>query len=174
MERMSYYSRYSRNYNSSDWKSYMGPVAIGLVVVLVIAWGIAEFACTRTFIGTLNSKHASVTYTYDQERMCVDVDEDGDTHVTTKGDDETVAHKKYILTFFSDGEMREVTAGNFRARVPYVRREDLALAALNNSHAEPGFYTHAKTNTEYLVTVSGWLLDGTVEDLTPMDSIKAE
>jgi hypothetical protein len=50
----------------------------------------------------------------------------------------------------------------------------LALAALAANDVEPPHYTHAKLNTEYLVKVSGWLIDGRIEDITPMVSVRVE
>jgi hypothetical protein len=50
----------------------------------------------------------------------------------------------------------------------------LALAALAANDVEPPIYTYGKVNVEYIVKVSGWLLDGTVEDMTPMSSVKVE
>jgi hypothetical protein len=70
--------------------------------------------------------------------------------------------------------MREITTGTSRGRVPYVRADAAALQALAMNDTEPPHYTYAKMNTEYLVKVSGWLLDGSIEDMTPMSSIKAE
>ncbi len=171
---MSRYNNYSSNRYGSNWKSYVGPVLLGLVVVLGITWAIMEFACSRTFVGTLVSREAPITFTYDEERVTVTTDDEGETHISTTGDDETIAYKKYLLTFYANGEMRTVTAGSSRGRSPHVHREDLALAALAANDVEPPHYTYAKMNAEYLVKVSGWLLDGTVEDLTLLDSIKAE
>ena len=145
-------------------------ILVGVVVALVIAWAIAEFCCTRTFVGTLVSKEAPISFSYDEERSYYD--DKGKRH--TSGDDETIAHKKYLLTFYADGEMRTVTAGSSRGRTPRVRREDLALAALAANDVEPVHYTHGKLNVEYIVKVSGWLLDGTVEDMTPMSAVKVE
>lgn len=173
MTRMSRYYNYSTNsYRSgfSNWKSYVGPVLLVLVVVLLVIWMIMEFACSRTFVGTLVSKETPISFSYDEEE--VTYDDKGRRH--TSGDDETIAYKKYLLTFYCDGKMREVTAGSSRGRTPNVRRNDLALAALYQNDVEPPHYTYSKMNTEYLVKVSGWLLDGTVEDLTPLASIKAE
>lgn len=143
-------------------------------VLLVITWVIAEFCCTRTFIGTLVSKETPITFTYDEERLTVETDSEGNTSVETTGDDETIAYKRYLLTFYADGEMREITAGTSRGRVPYVHADAAALQALAANDVEPPTYTYAKMNVEYMVTVSGWLLDGTVEDVTPMSAVRVE
>jgi hypothetical protein len=162
---MPYYSRPRNRF----YDSIPAILAI-LVAVLVASWLVAEFVCTRTFIGTLVSKETPIYFTYDEERLTVDSDGD----VSTTGDDETIAYKKYLLTFYADGEMREITAGTSRGRVPYVRADAAALQALAANDVEPAHYTYTKMNVEYLVTVSGWLLDGSIEEITPMSAIKAE
>lgn len=143
---------------------------LGVGFLLLISWAIAEFCSTRTFVGTLVSKETPITFTYDEERLTID----DKGHVSTTGDDETIAHKRYLLTFYCEGEMRTVTAGGSRGRTPYVRREDLALAALAANDVEPPTYTHSKLNVEYIVKVSGWLLDGTVEEVTPLSAVRLE
>ena len=170
---MPYYGSYSYR-SRPDYKSIAMVVTLCLLGAAFIAWIIAEFACSRTFVGTLVSREAPITFTYDQERLTVETDDKGNTHISTTGDDETIAYKKYLLTFYADGEMRTVIAGTARGRTPRVRREDLALAALAANDVEPPIYTHAKMNTEYIVKVSGWLIDGTVEDITPMSNVKVE
>jgi hypothetical protein len=175
---MSRYYNYSRNSYTSDWKSYIGPILVGIVVVIAIAWGIAECCCTRTFIGKLASKESTISYSHDRERTVVNtsVDEDGDVHtsVDTEGENETICRINYRLTFYSEGELREVSAGMFSGRVGTCNADMAAYHVLMSTHTVPAFYVHSKVDTEYLVTVSGWLLDGKVEDITPMDSIKAE
>lgn len=149
---------------------FLPAILLGVGVLLVISWAVAEFCCTRTFVGTLVSKEAPITFSYDEERTYYD--DKGNRH--TSGDDETIAHKKYLLTFYADGEMRTVTAGGSRGRTPRVRREDLALAALAANDVEPPTYTHSRLNVEYVVKVSGWLLDGTVEEVTPLSAVRLE
>jgi hypothetical protein len=163
--------RYYGSYRSSpDYKGIAMVVALCLLGALFIGWIIAEFCCTRTFVGTLVSREAPITFTYDEERLSIN----SEGELETSGDDETIAYKRYLLTFYADGDMRTVTAGTSRGRTPRVRREDLALAALAANDVEPPIYTYGKVNVEYIVKVSGWLLDGTVEDMTPMSSVKVE
>lgn len=116
------------------------------------------------------SREAPISFTYDEERISIN----SKGELTTSGDDETIAYKRYLLTFYANGEMRTVTAGTSRGRTPRVRRGDLALAALAANDVEPPHYTYGKVETEYLVKVSGWLIDGTVEDMTPVSSVKVE
>ncbi len=149
-------------------------VTICLLGVATIGWIVAEFTCSRTFVGTLVSRETTITFSYDEERTTIKTDGNGMPHTSTTGDDETIAYKKYLLTFYADGEMRTVTAGTSRGYTPHVRREDLALAALAANDVEPPIYTYAKLETQYLVQVSGWLIDGTVRDITPLETIKAE
>ena len=146
------------------------PVLLVVGVLLVIAWAIAEFGCSRSFVGTLVSKETPISFSHDEERLTVD----SEGHVSTEGDDETIAYKQYVLTFYADGEMRTVTAGTSRGRVPYVYRDDLALAALAAHDVEPAYYTHGKTNVQYVVKVSGWLMDGTIQEMTPLSAMKVE
>jgi hypothetical protein len=73
MTRMSRYYNYSSNSYGSNWKTYVGPVRLGLVVVLFIVWAIMEFACSRTFVGTLVSREAPITFTYDEEQGCLGI-----------------------------------------------------------------------------------------------------
>jgi hypothetical protein len=162
---MSYYYRpHNRFYDA------IPAILVGLALVLAASWLVAEFVCTRTFIGTLVSKETPISFTHDSERTYYD--DKGNRH--TSGDDETIAYKKYLLTFYAEGEMREITAGTSRGCVPYVRADAAALQALAANDVEPAHYTHTKMNTEYLVKVSGWLLDGSIEEITPMSAIKAE
>jgi hypothetical protein len=164
---MPYYGSYRPR---PDYKGIAMAVTLCLLGAAFIAWIIAEFCCTRTFVGTLVSREAPITFTYDEERLSVD----SDGKLETSGDDETIAYKRYLLTFYANGEMRTVTAGTSRGYTPHVKREDLALAALAANDVEPPLYTYGKVNVEYIVKVSGWLLDGTVEDMTPMSSVKVE
>lgn len=159
---------------SYDWKSLFLISLIGTVVVALVAWLIAEFACTRSFVGALVSKTTTVWYSYDEERTTVHTDDDGHTTVSRDGDDETVAHERYVLTFYVDGRMREVSAGTRSAKVPYVRADALALRRLRETTSEPPVYTHASVKRQYLVKVSGWLIDGTVKELVDLATIKAE
>lgn len=157
-----------------DWKSIILFTSAVLVGVALIAWSIAEFVCTRSFVGTLVGKNTSVWYSYDEERTVVRTDSKGNVTIETEGDDETVAHQSYVLTFYVEGRMREVSAGTRRARVPYVRAAAVALKRLQDTTSEPPIYTHAQTTRQYVVKVSGWLLDGTVKELEDLATIKAE
>lgn len=167
------YSYYT-NRRSTDWKSVLGLSAVVLLVVMVIGWLIAEFVCTRNFIGVLVSKDTPIRYSYDEERTVVNTDKDGKVTVTTKGDDETIAHQRWVMGFYVDGSIREVSAGSYSARVPYARAPEMALRRLREGAVEPPLYTHAQFNRTYLVKVRGWLLDGTVVETTDMATIKAE
>jgi len=166
-----YYSNYN---NSSRFKELVPGILLVIVLVLGIGWMIAEFACTRTFVGTVVSKDSTITFSHDERETHIRTDKEGNVKVTHSGTDETIAYKKYIVTFYCEGKMREITTGTSRGRVPYVRADAAALQALAMNDTEPPHYTYAKMNTEYLVKVSGWLLDGSIEDMTPMSSIKAE
>lgn len=166
---MSYYSRPRIRFYDA-----IPAILVGLALVLAASWLVAEFVCTRTFIGTLVSKDCPVSFTYDSERVVMETDGEGHVSTSIEGDDETIAYKKYLLTFYAEGEMREITAGTSRGRVPYVRADAAALQALAANDVEPAHYTYTKMNVEYLVTVSGWLLDGSIEEITPMSAIKAE
>lgn len=166
---MSYYYRPRNRFYGA-----IPAILVGIAVTLAVAWGIAEIVCTRTFIGTLVSKEAPITFTHDERRLVTHTDGEGHVSISHKGNDETIAHKRYLLAFYADGEMRQITAGTARGCVPYVRAEAAALQALAANDVEPAHYTHTKTNVEYLVTVSGWLLDGSIEEITPMSAIKAE
>lgn len=157
-----------------DWKAFF--IAAGLIVagVLLVAWLIAEFVCTRSFVGSLVGKNTVVWFSHDEERTVVNTDSEGHTSVSREGDDETVAHERYVLTFYVDGKMREVPAGSCSARVPYVRADDLAMKRLRETTSEPPVYTYAVVRRQYLVKVRGWMVDGTVKELVDLATIKAE
>jgi hypothetical protein len=176
---MSYYSSYRASQTPFEkFKEVLPFVAIGTFVVLAVAWVIAEFACTRSFVGTLSSKEAAVCYSYDHERTEIKVhtDKDGNTHVSThhRGSDETVAHINYKLAFYSEGELRNISAGKFSGRVGRVNADEAAYQTLMSNHTEPGLYTHTRKDVTYLVTVSGWLLDGTLVDAVDVNTLPAE
>lgn len=160
---------------SRDWGSLAMIAGVVLVVGLLAAWLIAEFVCTRSFVGTLVGKHDEVSYQHDERETTVSTDSDGDVSVSTSGDNETIAIRTYILTFFvEDRKMRPVKVGTQRARVPYVRADAMALQKLNAEAVEPAFYTHGQLRRQYLVKVSGWLIDGTVTEMIDIATMNTE
>jgi len=165
---------YGTSYSSDTWKGYLGIGALVLLVGAVITWLIMEFVCTRSFVGALVGKHEVISYSHDERETTVSTDADGNTHVSTDGEDRTDAHRRYVLTFFVDHKMREVTAGTESARVPYVRADHLALQRLNANRREPTWYTHGQLQHQYLVQVRGWLFDGTVLEMTDIATIPTE
>jgi hypothetical protein len=162
------YGYYSRNDflvdGIPDWLTIGAGVTL---IVMIIGFIAAECLCTRTFDGTLVSKDTAISMSYDEERTYYDAK--GNRH--TSGSDETIATKTYTLTFYSNGQMRTVKAGESRGRVPYVHSDAAALAALALNDVPPPFYIHPKMKVAYAVKVSGWLIDGKVVD---MDVLTAE
>lgn len=158
-----------------DWGSIAMITGVVLAVALLTAWLIAEFVCTRSFVGTLVGKHDEVYYQHDERETSVSTDDDGHVSVSTSGDDETIAVRTYILTFFvEDRKMRPVKVGTQRARVPYVRADAMALQKLNAEAVEPAFYTHGQLRRQYLVKVRGWLMDGTVAEMIDLATMNTE
>lgn len=155
-------------------KEWLG-IGCGVIGALcLITWVILEFACTRSFVGALVGKHDEVSYTHDERRTHTETDKDGHTRTWHTGSDRTTAYRRYVLTFFVEHRMREVTAGTTSAQVPYVRADHLALQALNTNSVEPAYYTHGKFQRQYLVVMRGWLFDGEIVEMTDMEVIKAE
>lgn len=152
----------------------LGVTAIAAIVVTVIAWVIAEFACSKSFVGVLVSKNIELYYTHERRETDVSVDADGSVSIDTSGEDKTTATKRYSLMFYVEGKIREITVASLSASVPYIKREDLALAALNERHTAPVEYTSATVRTEYLVKTAGWMFYGKLREITPMSSIKTE
>jgi len=164
---MSYYPRCV--YRQSPFekvKEALPVVAIGLVVVLAIAWVIAEFACTRSFVGRLSSKHTEVDYKDNRKHP----DGEGGFH----GENSTVAYIDYKLLFYVEGSLRPVSAGKFSAKINRRHAEEEAYDRLMSEHVEPALYTHTQKELTYLVTVKGWLLDGTLVDAVNVDTLPAE
>jgi hypothetical protein len=159
---------------NEDLKAWLGIGSIIVVCLALLGWLIAEFACTRSFVGTLVSRDATVSYDHDERRMVIKEDKDGDRHVSYRGSDRTTARRVYRLTFYAEGQMREIKAGSYSASVPYVRSDMLALQKLNEACVEPTFYTHGKLQQQYVVKVRGWLLDGSIVEMTDLATIKAE
>jgi len=162
---MSYYSGYRPESRWSNLKDALPLVLLVLVVVLTVAWLIAEFVCTRSFIGTLSFKETEVSYSHERRRL----GEDG-----WEGEDETTARIDYKLTFYSEGKLRPVSVDYFSESVKRVNADSEALQKLMASHVEPALYTHTQTELTYLVTVSGWLLDGKLIDAVNINTIRAE
>ena len=162
---MSYYSRYRPESRWLSIKDALPFVAIILVGVLLVAWMIAEFACTRSFVGTLSFKETEVSYSHERRRL----GEDG-----WEGEDKTTARIDYKLTFYSEGKLRPITVDYFSESVKRVNADSEALQKLMASHVEPALYTHTQTELTYLVTVSGWLLDGKLIDAVNINTIRAE
>lgn len=149
--------------------------ALGIIApLLLVAWLVAELVCERSFVGTLASKHDEVNYYHDERETDIETDAEGRVSVTTSGTDETVATRRYLLTFSVDGRTRMITAGAQSARVPYVRADHMALQRLNASAVEPALYTHCTLQRQYLVKVRGWLLDGRLVEITDLATIAAE
>jgi hypothetical protein len=168
-----YGCRYS---NGTEWPKVLMIVGGVLLVVLLIVWLIVEYNSTRTFMGRLSSKFPEVHYTHDEETTVIRTDAEGNTSISTSGSDETVAHIRYMLNFYdmNTGKLRSVSAGNFSARVPYVRADAMAYQRLMANHSEPAHYTYTKVNEEYLIDVRGWLLDGAVKDITLLKLVPKE
>lgn len=159
---------------NEDLKARLRIGAIIAVAITLLGWMIAEFACTRSFVGTLVSRDATISYDHDERRMVIKEDKDGDRHVSYQGSDRTTAHRVYRLTFYAEGQMREIKAGSYSDSVPYVRADTLALQKLDEESVEPAFYTHGKLQQQYVVKVRGWLLDGSIVEMTDLATIKAE
>ena len=162
---MSYYSSYRPESRWSNLKDALPLVLLVLVGILTVAWMIAEFACTRTFVGTLSFKGTEVSYSHERRRL----GEDG-----WEGEDKTTARIDYKLTFYSEGKLRPVSVDYFSESVKRVNADSEALQKLMASHVEPGLYTHTRPNVTYIVTVSGWLLDGRLIDAVNIDTVPAE
>lgn len=62
----------------------------------------------------------------------------------------------------------------FSEYVKRVNADSEALQKLMASHIEPALYTHARPEVTYLVTVSGWLLDGSLVDAVDVNTLPAE
>ena len=162
---MSYYSRYRPESRWQSIKDALPLVLIVLVGVLLVAWMIAEFACTRSFVGTLSFKETEVSYSHERRRL----GEDG-----WEGEDKTTARIDYKLTFYSEGKLRPVSVDYFTKSVKRVNADSEALQKLMENHVEPGLYTHTQTELTYIVTVRGWLLDGMLVDAVNIDTVPAE
>jgi hypothetical protein len=139
-------------YEQHDRLKIIGGV---LLIAALIAWVVAEFAVTKSFVGALVSKGISVSYSRDYE------------------DDETTATKRYELTFYVDGNMKTVLVEKQRAtRIGWS--EAAALQKLEANNSEPAEFTHAKVQRQYVVKTRGWIIDDTVIEITDLATIKAE
>lgn len=154
-------------------KTVLLGAAIALCVIGII-WGCVVSFTPRSFVGVLVGKHDEVSYSHDERREHTEKDKDGHTRTWHTGSDRTRATRRYVLTFFVEHEMKEVTAGTTSAQVPFVRADHLALQLLNANGVEPGFYTHGKLQRSYLVTTRGWLFGWEVLEMTDIETIKAE
>lgn len=151
-----------------DYKSIaMGTIAV-IFILAVITWGIVECCSSREFYGVLSSKEDNTSYTYDSEHMVTSTDEDGNISISMEGDDATTAHREWVLNFYSDGNIRRIVVQRSSYTIYRLgnNAEAEAMNMLNQNYFEPALYTHLKIDTGYIVKVSGWLVDGTLEDAT--------
>lgn len=158
---------------------WCGLFVLVLLGVGIIAGIVMEISGRRTFVGALIQKRTDVTFSHDERETIVTVDGDGEVCVITDGTDETIATRRYVLTFATDDgeggvQQREIVAGSQSARVPLVRADQLALQRLNETAVEPGEYTHARIQRSYLVSVRGWLFDGRLLEITDLATINTE
>ena len=143
---------------------------ISFILILFIAYMVFEAFSSHTFIGKLVLKETTVTFTYDEEVKRWD-----GKMWKTSGRDETTATKKYTMTFSYDGgQTKTLVVESVSASVPYVRRDDLALAALKNVDSVPYEYQTGKMYVEYLVEVQGYFTTGYLLNITPISSFRAE
>jgi hypothetical protein len=143
---------------------------ISFILILFIAYMVFEAFSSHTFIGKLVIKEAPISYSYDEEVKRWD-----GRIWKTSGRDETTATKKYTMTFSYDGgQTKTLVVESVSASVPYVRRDDLALAALKNKDTVPYEYQTGKMYVEYLVEVQGYFTTGYLLNITPISSFRAE
>jgi hypothetical protein len=144
-------------------------LASAIAALLVI--GIVASCRERTLFGTLSRKNATISYSYDTEKTTVRVDNDGDTHVSHSGHDETTAHIRYDMDFLVDSKCRTLTAGRFSATVSGNHgRETAALCKLNENHIPPTAYTFGIINEEYQVKYNFW----GIKEIVPMKLVPLE
>jgi hypothetical protein len=144
-------------------------ISLAIVGVLLVTWLILEFACTRTFVGTLVARDNPIHISFNHSHRVYD---DEDKRWETRGEDATTGTQTFYLTFYSEGKMRNIKVGSNYTK---IRQADVELAVRQALAAKdvPAEY-HSPMKIEYLVKVRGWLLDGSLDDLTPMAAIKAE
>jgi hypothetical protein len=140
--------------------------------LFIILFGFITFDSfsSHTFVGKLVIKEAPIYFSYDEERKRWD----GKTW-QTYGRDETTATKKYTMTFsYEEGKTKTLLVEIISASVPYVKRDDLALAALKNKDSVPYEYRSGVMYVEYLVEVQGYFTTGYLLNITPLSSFKPE
>jgi hypothetical protein len=147
-----------------------GPKIAIVIIIVAIVLGLVIMECShsRTFYGRLNDKTCEINYAYDEERTVMHTDDDGNVTIEIEGDDSTTAIMSWKLNFFSDGEVRSINVKTVSYTV-YRRgnnAEQEALNMLKSTYEEPPLYTHTKPNKDYIVKVSGWLADGSLEDVS--------
>jgi hypothetical protein len=146
-------------------------IAILLITlgVMLVTWLILEFACTRTFIGTLVARDNPISISVSYSRRVYDEEDD---RWETRGEDATTGTQSFYLTFYSEGQMRNIKVGSNYTKIRQANVELAVRQALAAKDVPPEY--NAPMKIEYLVKVRGWLLDGSLDDLTPMAAIKAE
>ena len=169
-----YYTNNRYYHSSNDYGKILLTLGIFILIALLIGWIVMECTHTRTFTGKLHSKNTEIWYTHDEERLVSSIDSDGNLSTHTEGTDETTAHIKYVLNFYSEGKLRSVSAGNYHATVYRLHAEQMAYQKLMSSHNEPPHYTYSKESEDYLVDLSGWLVDGVIKDLTILRFVPRE